>query len=158
MWTCCDLRLLDTHQIALIMLGGIQTHVSLHDQLPAVRTLDRRQRRQPNTDGQAGIFSGAMFQNFTSVFTVKVIKMKTSISEYTETDFLNFVISLCDASARTEEEDDEMLLEFTRLTEHPNGSDLVYYPRDDREDSPEGIVKEVKEWRAANGKPGFKVE
>ncbi|HCP3240855.1 bacteriocin immunity protein, partial [Escherichia coli] len=23
-------------------------------------------------------------------------------------------------------------------------------------DSPEGIVKEVKEWRAKNGKPGFK--
>ncbi|WP_311237989.1 bacteriocin immunity protein, partial [Escherichia coli] len=23
-------------------------------------------------------------------------------------------------------------------------------------DSPEGIVKEIKEWRAANGKPGFK--
>lgn len=87
---------------------------------------------------------------------VKVTRMKTSISEYTETEFLNFVISLCDASARTEEEDDEMLLEFTRLTEHPDGSDLVYYPRDDREDSPEGIVKEVKEWRAANGKPGFK--
>lgn len=36
------------------------------------------------------------------------------------------------------------------------GSDLIYYPRDDREDSPEGIVKEIKEWRAANGKPGFK--
>ncbi|ROM57899.1 bacteriocin immunity protein [Pseudomonas poae] len=84
--------------------------------------------------------------------------MKTSISEYTETEFLNFVISLCDASVRTEEEDDEMLLEFKRLTEHPDGSDLIYYPRDDREDSPEGIVKEVKEWRAANGKPGFKKE
>nr|CCA64314.1 colicin E2 immunity protein [Escherichia coli] len=32
----------------------------------------------------------------------------------------------------------------------------LYYPRDDREDSHEGIVKEVKEWRAKNGKPGFK--
>ncbi len=46
--------------------------------------------------------------------------------------------------------------EFERLTEHPDGSDLIYYPRDDREDSPEGIVKEIKEWRAANGKSGFK--
>ena len=84
--------------------------------------------------------------------------MKTSMSEYTESDFLSFVTSLCDASARTEEEDDEMLLAFKRLTEHPDGSDLVYYPRADREDSPEGIVKEVKEWRAANGRPGFKIE
>ena len=88
----------------------------------------------------------------------KVIRMKTSISEYTETEFLEFVISLCDASARTEEEDDEMLLEFIRLTEHPDGSDLVYYPRADREDSPAGIVEEVKQWRVANGKPGFKIE
>ncbi|MEW5754060.1 bacteriocin immunity protein, partial [Pseudomonas lactis] len=88
----------------------------------------------------------------------KVIKMKTSISEYTESEFLKFVISLCDASARSEEEDDEMLLEFKRLTEHPDGSDLVYYPRKGREDSPEGIVKEVKEWRANNGKPGFRIE
>lgn len=49
-----------------------------------------------------------------------------------------------------------MVLEFEALTEHPEGSDLIYYPRDDRDDSPEGIVKEVKEWRAANNKPGFK--
>ncbi|MBN2976287.1 bacteriocin immunity protein [Pseudomonas salmasensis] len=84
--------------------------------------------------------------------------MKTSISEYTESEFLKFVISLCDANARSEEEDDEMLLAFKRLTEHPDGSDLVYYPRNGREDSPEGIVKEVKEWRANNGKPGFRIE
>ncbi|MDA6953361.1 bacteriocin immunity protein, partial [Escherichia coli] len=52
--------------------------------------------------------------------------------------------------------DNKLVREFERLTEHPDGSDLIYYPRDDREDSPEGIVKEIKEWRAANGKPGFK--
>jgi hypothetical protein len=79
-----------------------------------------------------------------------------SISDYTEKEFLNFVISICDAGARTEEEDIKMVLEFEALTEHPEGSDLIYYPRDDRDDSPEGIVKEVKEWRAANNKPGFK--
>ncbi|MEH5911471.1 bacteriocin immunity protein, partial [Escherichia coli] len=55
-----------------------------------------------------------------------------------------------------EADDDKLVDEFRRLAEHPDGSDLIYYPRDDREDSPEGIVKEVKEWRAKNGKPGFK--
>lgn len=79
-----------------------------------------------------------------------------NISDYTEREFLDFVISICDASARTEEEDVKLVLEIRRLTEHPDGSDLIYYPRDDRDDSPEGIVKEVKEWRAANNKPGFK--
>ncbi len=84
--------------------------------------------------------------------------MKNSISEYTESEFLNFVISLCNNSIRTEEEDIKMLFEFERLAEHPEGSDLIYYPRKGREDSPRGIVKEVKEWRLANGKPGFKAE
>ncbi|HEP9757704.1 TPA: bacteriocin immunity protein, partial [Pseudomonas aeruginosa] len=31
-----------------------------------------------------------------------------------------------------------------------------YYPNENREDSPAGVVKEVKEWRASKGLPGFK--
>ena len=81
-----------------------------------------------------------------------------SISEYTENDFLELVRFICDAGGETEEDDGRNVLEFERLTEHPDGSDLIFYPREDREDSPEGIVQEVKEWRAANGKPGFKPE
>ncbi|HDL8760820.1 TPA: bacteriocin immunity protein, partial [Yersinia enterocolitica] len=30
------------------------------------------------------------------------------------------------------------------------------YHNDEREDSPEGVLAEVKKWRAENGKPGFK--
>ncbi|WP_331397905.1 bacteriocin immunity protein [Enterobacter quasihormaechei] len=81
--------------------------------------------------------------------------MKT-ISDYTEYEFLNFVRKLFNVTASTEAEDIKNILEFKRLTEHPDGSDLIYYPRKDREDSPEGVVQEVKEWRRANGKPGFK--
>ncbi|WP_342230203.1 bacteriocin immunity protein, partial [Yersinia enterocolitica] len=51
---------------------------------------------------------------------------------------------------------DEAILRFEELTEHPDGSDLIYYPNDDREDSPEGILAEIKRWRAEKGKPGFK--
>ncbi|MCE9991891.1 bacteriocin immunity protein [Enterobacter asburiae] len=82
--------------------------------------------------------------------------MKT-LSDYTEYEFLNFVRKLFDVAATTEAEDIKNILEFKRLTEHPDGSDLIYYPRDGREDTPEGVVREVKEWRLANGKPGFKV-
>ena len=78
------------------------------------------------------------------------------ISDYTEREFFDFVALICDPSNQTEEEGDRLISEFEHLTEHPDGADLIYYPRDDREDSPDGIVKEVKEWRAANGKPGFK--
>ncbi|WP_016598339.1 bacteriocin immunity protein, partial [Yersinia pestis] len=34
--------------------------------------------------------------------------------------------------------------------------DLIYYPEDGADDSPEGILELVKKWRAENGKPGFK--
>ncbi|MDF7681081.1 bacteriocin immunity protein [Enterobacteriaceae bacterium ESL0689] len=78
------------------------------------------------------------------------------ISDYTEKEFLDFVRKLFDVSNTTEAEDIKNILEFKRLTEHPDGSDLIYYPSEDREDTPEGVVQEVKEWRQANGKPGFK--
>lgn len=83
---------------------------------------------------------------------------KKTISDYTEAEFLAFVKKLFDVQNTTEEEDIKNILEFKRLCEHPSGSDLVYYPDDNREDSPEGVVKEIKEWRAKNGKPGFKKE
>lgn len=81
---------------------------------------------------------------------------KKIISDYTEAEFLEFVRKICLAEGGTEEDDNKLVDEFRRLTEHPDGSDLIYYPKDDQDDSPEGIVKTVKEWRAANGKPGFK--
>jgi hypothetical protein len=81
-----------------------------------------------------------------------------SISDYTESEFLEFVRSLFNVADTSESEDIKNILEFKRLTEHPDGSDLIFYPRDDREDSPEGVVQEIKEWRKANGKPGFREE
>ncbi|WP_081818600.1 bacteriocin immunity protein [Pseudomonas sp. PH1b] len=82
--------------------------------------------------------------------------MKKTISDYTEAEFLEFVKKLFNVQDTKEGDDIKNILEFKRLCEHPSGSDLVYYPDDNREDSPEGVVKAVKEWRAANGKPGFK--
>lgn len=81
---------------------------------------------------------------------------KKMISDYTEAEFLEFVRKICLAEGATEEDDNKLVDEFRRLTEHPYGSDLIYYPKDDQDDSPEGIVKTVKEWRESNGKPGFK--
>ncbi len=83
--------------------------------------------------------------------------IKNTMSDYTESEFLAFVKELCDFSKRTEAEDEALVDEFERLTEHPSGSDVIFYPPDTRDDTPEGIVKEIKEWRAANGKPGFKL-
>lgn len=85
--------------------------------------------------------------------------MKNNISDYTEAEFLEFTRNIYINNKDlfpTEESHIKAVLEFKSLTEHPSGSDLLYYPDGSREDSPEGVVKEVKEWRSAHGKPGFK--
>ncbi|EME5117753.1 bacteriocin immunity protein, partial [Salmonella enterica] len=45
-----------------------------------------------------------------------------------------------------EDDDAKLVDEFERLTEHPYKNGLIYYPLDGQEDSPEGIVAEVKKW------------
>ena len=78
------------------------------------------------------------------------------LSDYTEEEFLELVRKICNADAPTEEEENRWVREFKRLTQHPAGSDLIFYPEQGKDYSPEGIVREIKEWRRANGKPGFK--
>ncbi|HHH3392644.1 TPA: bacteriocin immunity protein [Klebsiella aerogenes] len=78
------------------------------------------------------------------------------ITDYTEAEFLVLVKKICDADYETESKHTDVVLLFKKLTEHPDGSDLIYYPKPGQDDSPEGIVKAVKDWRAKNGKPGFK--
>ena len=78
------------------------------------------------------------------------------LEEYTESDFLLFLKKICDAEFSTEKEQVDAVLEFESLTEHPEGSDLIYYAPSDQETTPEAIMGKVKAWRAANGKPGFK--
>ena len=81
---------------------------------------------------------------------------KTTITEYTEAEFLALVTRICDADYDTEQAHTDAVILFKKLTEHPDGSDLIYYPKQGQDDSPEGIVKLVKDWRFASGKPGFK--
>lgn len=78
------------------------------------------------------------------------------IEEYTEAEFLLLVTKICDSVFSSEEEQINAVLEFEALTEHPDGSDLIYYAPSNAEAAPEVIIKKVKEWRAENGKPGFR--
>jgi hypothetical protein len=80
------------------------------------------------------------------------------IEDITENEFLDFVRKICKAEYSTDRQHGEAVYQFNTITEHPSGSDLVYYPKPLADNSSEGIVKEVIEWRAANGKPGFKSE
>jgi len=78
------------------------------------------------------------------------------LEDYTEAEFLLFLKKICDAGFLTEKEQVDAVLEFESVTEHPDGSDLIYYAPSDQEATPEAILGKNKEWRAANGKPGFK--
>jgi len=84
---------------------------------------------------------------------------KNSISEFTELEFLEFITSITNPLNNISEQVlDSHIMRFKSLSEHPNGSDLIYWPEADGLDTPEEIVRIIKEWRAANGKPGFKAE
>ena len=80
-----------------------------------------------------------------------------NISDYTEAQFVRLIkrILIEDAS-ETDELADKLLLHFRKIVGHPSGMDLIYHPEHGADDSPEGITETVKQWREANGLPGFK--
>ncbi|EKT58121.1 bacteriocin immunity protein [Providencia burhodogranariea] len=84
------------------------------------------------------------------------MELRNNISEYTESEFLEFLTIICNADTENEAEQIKFVSHFEKITEHPKGSDLIYFPNDGDDDSPAGILKIVKDWRAKNGKPGFK--
>ena len=83
---------------------------------------------------------------------------KLNISDYTETAFLEFLNKICRSEYTTEKAQISAVVLFEELTEHPDGSDLIYYAETDEDATPEAIIEKVKAWRTANGKPGFKIE
>lgn len=89
------------------------------------------------------------------------MKDTSRFDDYTEAEFLAFLRELFEGGDNLAPDDFEKYIlklveHFELVTEHPNGSDVIFYPEAGREDSPGGILKEVKEWRAGNNKPGFK--
>ncbi|WCD77856.1 bacteriocin immunity protein [Pseudomonas sp. TUM22785] len=84
------------------------------------------------------------------------MELKSNFSDYTEQEFLVFMKGVLDVNANgSDEELDKLLDHFEKVTEHPEGTDLIYYVPD-AECTPETITQKVKVWRAQNGKPGFK--
>ncbi|MDU9390607.1 bacteriocin immunity protein [Pseudomonas sp. zfem002] len=84
---------------------------------------------------------------------------KKSIADYTEAEFLDFLRLIDEKNESAEEEElDALLDQFEALTEHPSGTDLLYWPETEAQGEIEQVLIIIKEWRAANGKPGFKPE
>ncbi|MGN4047258.1 bacteriocin immunity protein [Pseudomonas sp. SM4] len=78
--------------------------------------------------------------------------------EYTEAEYISLINRLVEGDYSSEKEHDAIVNEIILSSEHPNGTDVLYYPEEGVEDSPEGVLGAIKVWRAANGKPGFKTE
>ncbi|PHN78513.1 MULTISPECIES: bacteriocin immunity protein [Pseudomonas syringae group] len=87
--------------------------------------------------------------------------MKEKIEDYTEEEFFDFLREFSPERNKLEGKEygayiDVLLQHFIKVTEHPAQSDVIFYPEEGQEDSPEGVLKVIKEWRAQTGKPGFK--
>lgn len=80
-----------------------------------------------------------------------------NISELSRNDFIKLIAEIISAEGG-ERHQDELLEAFIDLSEHPSGSDLIYYPEPGEQATPEAIAEKVIQWRKANGKPGFREE
>lgn len=85
-----------------------------------------------------------------------MVKLWDKLEQYTEKEFTELVEDIWFVNVDSEAMHDKLLFHFKKVSEHPQGSDLIYYPLEGADSSPAGIVESVKAWRTANGKPGFK--
>ncbi|EJB8443815.1 bacteriocin immunity protein [Vibrio parahaemolyticus] len=83
------------------------------------------------------------------------MRLHDRLEDYTEFEFLELLNTIISAEG-SDEYQDELLENFIAITEHPEGSDLIYYPENPEDGKSESIVRIVKEWRLSQGLPGFK--
>jgi len=86
------------------------------------------------------------------------MKFKDKFEDYTESEYIALIDRLVQGNYSSEKEHDDIVDNIVSTSEHPNGTGILYYPEEGVEDSPAGVLKAIKDWRAANGKPGFKAE
>ena len=89
-----------------------------------------------------------------------MIHFKQKLEDYTEYEFLDFLNEFSANPRYQEEMDRESYIDslvdhFDKIVDHPEGNGLIFYPPDDREDSPQGIIGEIKRWRKSQGLPPF---
>ncbi|EIO4563415.1 bacteriocin immunity protein [Vibrio parahaemolyticus] len=82
--------------------------------------------------------------------------MNDKLEDYTEAEFLQLVTDIFEANG-SEDETDKLLIHFHKIVGHPLGASLIVDPSVQLEDdSPIGVVNEVKQWRQSKGLPCFK--
>ncbi|WNW12206.1 bacteriocin immunity protein [Pseudomonas sp. DTU_2021_1001937_2_SI_NGA_ILE_001] len=89
------------------------------------------------------------------------MNLKEKLEDYTEQEFRALIDPLFRppkgmSGKALDRYTTKFVAHFRKVTGHPAGSDLIFWPAADQEDSPDGVLKSIKDWRAQNGKPGFK--
>ncbi|NCE89789.1 bacteriocin immunity protein [Pseudomonas sp. L13] len=82
------------------------------------------------------------------------MNLKSALVDYTEHEFEALIAAIDDA--KTEEERGELVEHFNKLVPHPAGSDLLFYPEDGADDSPNGVIQSIKNYCLSMGLPSFK--
>lgn len=80
---------------------------------------------------------------------------KDRLNDYSEQEFLKILKEFWEGDI-SEAEEDEFVQSFNEVVEHPEKSDLLFYPSGSRDDSPEGVVDELKRWYREQGKACFR--
>lgn len=78
--------------------------------------------------------------------------------QYTRKEFLLLIERLFNKDYSSESEFDALVHQIVDTSEHPDGTDIIFYPDEGVEDTPEGILDSIERWREQNSKPGFKPE
>lgn len=82
------------------------------------------------------------------------MNMNSRFQDYTEAEFTELVAKIFSAEGG-EKYQDELIEVFITVSEHPEGSDLIFY-NDDDDLTPEKVVATVREWRKGQGLVDFK--
>ncbi|EOB4247338.1 bacteriocin immunity protein [Vibrio metschnikovii] len=89
--------------------------------------------------------------------------LKAKLKDYTEAEFRRLLEDFFEDTETNDLPNDEydeyisqLAEHFTNIVEHPEGNGLIFHPANGREDSPEGVIKELKLWYKEQGRQCFK--
>lgn len=88
------------------------------------------------------------------------MELKNNLEDYTEDEFIEFLNNFFEPPEELTGDElskfiDNLLRHFNKITQHPDGGDLIFYPSGEREDSPEGVIEELKTLAEVSETPLF---
>jgi hypothetical protein len=89
------------------------------------------------------------------------VEFKNNLDDYSELEFKEFLNEIFEnprglKGKELQKHVDELVTHFDKIVNHPEGNGLIFNPPDERDDSPDGVIDEIKKWRKSQGLPLFK--